>query len=169
MTLLASKFDIVTCDPHPAALASLGLTLDVYDAAGPDAYGTPVAGSIQAGMICIMDSANSGEAIVADNDDAKTNAPCLMFIAVDGNADYDGSFTGKCTFIQGGVRIKAPYYVSTSYTIGDILTCDNTTGGSFRAAAQGESCYGVVGPLGLNSTDAVLDVIIPQGISMGHP
>jgi hypothetical protein len=169
MTLFASKFDITTCDPHPAALASLGLTLDVYGALGPDSEGSPRAGSIYAGMICVMDAAHTGKAIVADNDDSLTNAPCLMFIAVDGNADYDGSFTGKCTFIQGGVRVKAPYYVSASYTIGDILTCDNTTGGYFRAAAQGESCYGVVGPNGLDATNAVLDVIIPQGISMGHP
>jgi hypothetical protein len=50
-----------------------------------------------------------------------------------------------------------------------MLTCGQASAtaciGKFRAAASGEQIYGVVGPLGLNATTGVLDVIIPQGIS----
>ena len=167
MSILTSKFDIITHDPHSNALASLVVVLDVYGAPAPSTGGTPTAGTIAAGSIVVMNS--SGQAIVADNNLATTDAPCLMFIAADGDMDLDGAFVHKITCIQGGCEIKTPKYVAASYAPGAHLTC-GTTGeaGLFRAAASGEQIYGFVGPLGLDATNAVLDVIIPQGVCPAH-
>jgi hypothetical protein len=167
MSILTSKFDIITHDPPEYAKAGLAMVLSVYGAPAVSSSGTPTAGTIPAGSIVVMDS--DGLAIPADNDDATTHAPKLMFVTVDGDMDYDGSFVHKLTCIQGGIEILTDQYLSASYTPGDMLTCGQASAtaciGKFRAAASGEQIYGVVGPLGLNATTGVLDVIIPQGIS----
>jgi hypothetical protein len=168
MSILTSNFDIITHDPPENAKAGLALVLSVYGAPAPGAGGTPTAGSIPAGSIIVMNA--NGLAILADNDDATTHAPKLFFVTIDGDQDYDGSFVHKITCVQGGIEILTPQYVSASYAPGAMLTCGQASGGTstvgkFRAVASGEQIYGVVGPLGLNATTAVLDVIIPQGIS----
>jgi hypothetical protein len=115
-------------------------------------------------MVVVMNS--NGEAIIADNDDAETDAPSLLFVAFDGDVDNDGALVHKLTCCQGGCRLKDDQYVAAGYTPGDVLTCGNAADeGKFRAAAAGEQIYGVVGPDGLDSTNGVLDVIIPQGIA----
>lgn len=167
MSILTSNFDIITHDPPENAKAGLAMVLSVYGAPAPGAGGTPTAGSIPAGSIIVMNA--NGLAILADNDDATTHAPKLMFVTIDGDQDYDGSFVHKITCVQGGIEILTPQYVTASYAPGAMLTCGQASGtasvGKFRAATTGEQIYGVVGPLGLNSTKLVLDVIIPQGIS----
>jgi len=167
MSILTSNFDIITHDPPESAKAGLAMVLSVYGAPAPGAGGTPTAGSIPAGSIIVMNG--SGLAILADNDDATTHAPKLMFVTIDGDQDYDGSFVHKITCVQGGIEILTPQYVSAAYSPGAMLTCGQASGGTstigkFRAVAGGEQIYGVVGPLGLNATTGVLDVIIPQGI-----
>lgn len=167
MSILTSNFDIITHDPPESAKAGLAMVLSVYGAPAPGAGGTPTAGSIPAGSIIVMNS--NGLAILADNDDATTHAPKLMFVTIDGDQDYDGSFVHKITCVQGGIEILTPQYVSAAYSPGAMLSCGQASGGTstigkFRAAAGGEQIYGIVGPLGLNSTLGVLDVIIPQGI-----
>lgn len=165
MSILTSNFDIITHDPPESAKAGLAMVLSVYGAPAPGAGGTPTAGSIPAGSIIVMNA--NGLAILADNDDATTHAPKLMFVTIDGDQDYDGSFVHKITCVQGGIEILTPQYLSAAYSPGAMLTCGHTGGacvGKFRAAAGGEQIYGVVGPLGLNATTGVLDVIIPQGI-----
>jgi hypothetical protein len=166
MSILTSNFDIITHDPPESAKAGLAMVLSVYGAPAPGAGGTPTAGSIPAGSIIVMNG--NGLAILADNDDATTHAPKLFFVTIDGDQDYDGSFVHKITCVQGGIEILTPQYLTASYAPGAMLTCGQASAtacvGKFRAAATGEQIYGVVGPLGLNATTLVLDVIIPQGI-----
>lgn len=167
MSILTSNFDIITHDPPENAKAGLAMVLSVYGAPAPGAGGTPTAGSIPAGSIIVMNG--NGLAILADNDDATTHAPKLFFVTIDGDQDYDGSFVHKITCVQGGIEILTPQYLTASYAPSAMLTCGQASAtacvGKFRAATTGEQIYGVVGPLGLNATKLVLDVIIPQGIS----
>jgi hypothetical protein len=155
MTQLSSKFDIISHDPHPAALASQMVVLAVAGAPGPAPSGTPTPGAITAGTIVVMNA--SGEAIPADNDNASTDAPCMMFVAIDGNVDYDGAFVHKITCMAGGGELEVENYVAAAYVPGEMLTCGH--------AATGEQIYGVVGPQGLDTVNNVLDVIVPQGIA----
>lgn len=165
MSILTSNFDVITHDPPEHAKAGLALVLAVAGAPAPGSGGTPTAGTVAAGSIVQMNA--SGLAIPADNDAATTNAPCLLFVTIDGDEDYDGSFVHKITCIQGGIEILTPEYVVAAYTPGGLLTCGDTATssvGQFRTAAATEQVYGIVGPLGVNATTGVLDVIIPQGI-----
>ncbi len=167
MSILTSGFDVITHDPPENAKAALALVLSVYNPPAVSSSGTPTARTNPAGSIVVMNS--TGYAIPADNDAATTHAPALMFITIDGDMDYDGSFVHKLTCIQGGIEILTPQYVVTSYTPGAMLTCGQASGtacvGKFRAVGSGEQIYGVVGPRGVNATTGLLDVIIPQGIS----
>lgn len=167
MSILTNGFDAITHDPPEYAKGGLALVLSVYGAPAPSSTGTPTAGTIPAGSIVVMNS--SGLAIPADNDTtATTNAPSLMFVTVDGDMDFDGSFVHKITCVQGGIEILTPQVYGTSFTPGGKLTCGQASGtaciGKFRTASTGEQIYGIVGPLGYNATTALLDVIIPQGI-----
>ncbi len=170
MTLLNTKFDIDTHDPHSNALAGLMQVLEVKNPPAPSASGTPTPGTIGAGTIVIMDT--DGKAIPADNDDAKTHAPACFFVAVDGDMDLDGAFVHKITCIQGGCEMTVENYVTAAYTPGQLLTCGHTAGGSvgeWRAAATGEQIYGIVGPRGLDTVNSTLDVFLPQGIAPAAP
>ena len=176
MTILNSQFDVISRDPHKNALAGLMVVLDVKNPPSPygslPASGTPVPGSIAAGTIVVMD--NTGKAIAADNDDALTDAPQMLFIAVDGDQDYDGAFVHKLTCIQGGgeFQLDTGNYVAGPYDPGDKLTCGDTgttSVGQFRLAASGEQIYGMVGADGQDVVKGVLYIIIPQGISPAMP
>ena len=178
MSLLNSQFDVISRDPHKNALAGLMVVLDVYGATSPysalPASGTPVAGVIPAGAIVVMNT--SGQAILANNDHTPTNFPCLMFITVDGDMDYDGSFVHKLTCIQGGGEFKLDTgnFVADTYLSGEMLTCGDDTGvtdesGMFRHAATDEQIYGIVGPDGYDSVNDTLSIIIPQGICPKMP
>lgn len=172
MTILNSMFDIIGHDPHANARAGLLTILEVEGFAGPyaslPASGTPQPGNIPAGSIVVMNA--NGNAILADNDDALTNAPSMLFVTIDGDQDYSGAFVGKLTCIQGGAefQLDTENFRAAAYAPGDWLTCDDATAGvagNFRAVAGGEQIYGMVGPLGYNATDDTLHVIIPQGIA----
>jgi len=170
MTILNSNFDIIGHDPHANARAGLMTVLDVDGFAGPyaslPASGTPVAGSIPAGSIVVMNA--SGNAILADNDAMAANAPQMLFVTVDGDQDYSGAFVGKLTCIQGGAefQLDTANFVAAAYSPGDWLTCSNAAAaGQFRAVAATEQIYGMVGQLGYDSVKDTLHVIIPQGIS----
>lgn len=173
MTQLNSLFDIVSRDPHPNARAGLMVVLDVEGAIGPYGVGapytgTPVAGNIYPGMIVVMNT--SGNAIIANNDHADTNAPQMYFTAIDGDRDFDGAFVHRITCIQGGMEIVTDLFVvDAALEPGVKLTCGDDTGvpdysGYFRIAAAKEQIYGMVGSDGYNSTDGTLHIIIPQGI-----
>lgn len=151
-------------------------TMVVHGAPGPydslPASGTPIAGPIPQGAIVVMNT--SGEAILADNDDASTDFPTMMFVAIDGDQDFDGCFVHTVTCIHGGFEFKTDQYVAGAYSPMDKLTCGDSGGGTdesgmFRAAAKGEQIYGFVGANGLDSTNGVLYVIIPQGVCPAMP
>jgi hypothetical protein len=172
MTLLNSQFDVISRDPHKNAQAGLMVVLAVEGAPSPygslPASGTPVAGNIPAGAIVVMNA--NGKAVVADNDDASTDAPQMLFITVDGNMDYDGAFVHKLTCIQGGGEflLDTNNYVAGAYAPGDKLTCGDagtSSEGKFRKATTGEQIYGMVGPDGQDTEKYTLAIIIPQGIS----
>lgn len=176
MTILNSQFDVIGHDPHPNARAGLMTVLPVDGAPNPysslPASGTPVAGDIPAGAIVVMNS--SGNAVMADNDNALTDAPALMFVTVDGDKDYDGAFVHKITCIQGGAeyRLDTNNFVAGSYTPGNALTCGDTTStsvGQFRVATAGEQIYGFVGSEGFDASKNTLHVIIPQGVCPAVP
>lgn len=172
MTILNSLFDVISHDPHTNAKASLMTILAVEGFAGPyaslPASGTPVAGNIPAGSIVVMNA--NGNAVAADNDNALTDAPCMLFVTVDGDQDYGGAFVGKLTCLQGGAELQldTANFKAASYAPGDWLTCDDAgtgTAGRFRAVASGEQIYGMVGSMGYDSSKDTLHVIIPQGIA----
>ena len=175
MTLLNVEFDVVSHDPHANAKASMMVMLDVEGYAGPyaalPASGTPQPGDIFPGAIVVMNA--NGNALRADNDDALTNFPVMLFVTIDGDQDLDGSFVGKITCLQGGMELKlgTPNYVAAAYTPGQKLTCGNTAtdAGKFRAAASTEQIYGIVGSRGLDAATALLYVIVPAGISPALP
>jgi hypothetical protein len=146
MTQLNSKFDVISHDPHPAALASQMVMLDVKNAPAPQPSGTPTPGNIYPGTI----------------------APCLFFVALDGDVDYDGAFVHTLTAMAGGGELQVENYVSDTYAPGDMLTCGDagsSSEGQWRKATGGEQIYGVVGPLGQDTVENTLDVIVPQGIA----
>ena len=166
MSRLNSHFDIISHDPHPNALAGLVEVLDLASPTSPAANGTPTLGVVGPGTIVVMDA--NGAAIVADNADASTHAPALMFTVIDGDVDFDGAFSGKVTCLQGGGDLQVENYVVadiSNFVPGAMLTCDNTTPGNWRTVASGEQIYGVVGPRGFDTVLSVLHIIIPQGIS----
>jgi hypothetical protein len=179
MTILNQKFDIVSRDPHPNAQAGLMVILDVAGALGPygvgaPGTGTPVPGSIVVGSIVVMNT--SGQAVLADNANALTNAPQMFYTTVDGDQDYDGAFVHRITCIQGGMEIVTELFVPDSYLPGNMLTCGDSSGlptvdysGYFRKATSGEQIYGMVGSDGYNAVEATLHIIIPQGISPAKP
>ena len=153
------------------------VVLAVEGAPGPysalPASGTPVAGDIPAGAIVAMNT--NGNAVLADNDDALTNAPAMLYVTVDGDKDYDGAFVHRLTCIQGGAEytLDPENFVTDTYAPGDFLTCGDTTGtsvGQFRkTSGSGEQIYGMVGSDGYDSVKNTLHVIIPQGISPAAP
>jgi hypothetical protein len=171
MTILTSKFDVVSHDPHPNARAGLVIILDVEGAPSPwtstSSSGTPVPGTIAAGSIVVMNT--NGNAILADNVAALTNAPQMFYVTIDGDMDFDGAFMHRITCIQGGCEIVTDLFVADTYLPGDMLTCGDSSGGTnysgyFRKATTGEQIYGMVGSDGYSTTDATLSIVIPQGI-----
>ncbi len=171
MSLLNNKFQVRSHDCHASAQAALMVVLDVEGFAGPyaslPASGTPQPGAIFPGAIVVMNA--SGNAALADNDDASTDAPALLFTAVDGDQDLDGSFVGKVTCLQGGMELELDVtnFVAGVYTPGDFLTVGHAGGpsiGQFRAAASGEQIYAAVGSRGQDAVNSILHVIVPAGI-----
>lgn len=180
MALLNSNFDVISRDPLKTALAGLVVVLDVQGASSPystlPASGTPAAGLIAAGSIVVMNQ--GGKAVLADTANTTSNptvggtaAPCLMFITVDGDQDYDGSFVHKLTCIQGGGEFKldTANFVTDTYLPCDLLTCGESggptdTSGMFRIATTDEQIYGIVGSDGYDAVNDTLSIIIPQGI-----
>jgi len=171
MTILNRSFDVITHDVHPNAQAALMKVFAVEGYVGPysslPASGTPVPGSLDAGTIVVMNS--NGNVAKADNDDASSDAPALLWTVVDGDKDLDGAFVGKVTCLQGGMELKldSVNYVAAAYTPGDYLTCGDagtSSQGMWRAAAAGEQIYGVVSDEGLDATNELLYVLVPAGI-----
>lgn len=175
MTQLNSKFDVVSRDPHPNARAGLMVILDVEGAPSPygalSGSGTPIPGNITAGMIVVMNA--NGRAAIADNNPAPPGnvaAPEMLYVAIDGDRDYDGAFVHRITTIHGGMEIVTDLFVPDAYVPGNKLTCGDSTGvtdysGYFRKAVGGEQIYGMVGSDGIDTIENTLHVIIPQGIS----
>lgn len=161
MSNLNSHFDIVTRDPHPNALASLMVILDVAGAPGPAPSGTPVAGVISAGTIVMMDGA--GEAVLGDRAAWTTATPIMYMAAVDGDMDYDGAFLHRITTLEGGLEMNTEQFVAGVYTPGMPLTVGTigTVGQLEPLTLAGQPLLGFVGPNGVNA-DGTLDVIMPQ-------
>lgn len=176
MTLLNSKFDVVSRDPLATARAGLTVILDVEGApspyGSPSGSGTPIPGNISAGSIVVMNA--NGKAVLADNNPAAVFpviAPEMLYVTVDGDRDFDGAFVHSLTCIHGGMEIVTELYQpGLGYTPGTKLTCGDSVGivnysGYFRPAVVGEQIYGMVGSDGLDTVENTLHVIIPQGIS----
>jgi hypothetical protein len=164
MSNLNSLFDITTRDPHPNALASLMVILDVSGAPGPGTGGTPTPGTIGPGTIVMMDGA--GEAVLGDSAGHAAVSPIMYMVVVDGDMDYDGAFLHKITCLEGGLQMKTTAFVAGVYTPGQALTVGAaaTAGQLLGLTGAGEPLIGWVGPNGVNS-DGSLDVIMPQGRS----
>lgn len=170
MVNLDSLFDVDGHDPHKNAQAGLTSVFHVEGAASPydslPASGTPVAGDIFRGAIIVMNA--NGNVVLADNANALTDAPCMLWVTVDGDQDYDGAFVHNITCIQGGAEytLDVTNFVAGSYAPGDLLSCGSgAEAGLFRAVASGEQIYGQVGARGQDTTNNTLRIIVPQGIS----
>lgn len=161
MANLNSLFDIITRDPHPNALASLMMVLDVAGAPGPGAGGTPSPGTLRPGHIIMMDA--SGEAVLGDTAAWTAATPILYMVAVDGDTDYDGAFLHRITCLTGGLQMKTEQFVAGVYTPGQPLTVGTagTAGTLLGLTAANEPLVAFVGPNGVNA-DGTLDVVMPQ-------
>jgi len=163
MSNLNSLFDIVTRDPHPNALASLMVILDVAGAPGPGTGGTPTPGTIGPGTIIMMDA--NGQAVLGDNATWTTATPIMYMVAVDGDMDYDGAFLHRITCLQGGLQMKTQEYDTGAgpYAPGMPLTVGTagSAGQLIPLTLAGQPLLAYVGPNGVNS-DGTLDVVMPQ-------
>lgn len=163
MSLLNSKFDIVSRD-NAVSYASLAQVL-VSGTMTLGANGTPTPGTFPPGSLVTMNT--SGQAVLAVDPSAGAGAPNkkLVFVTVDGDTDYSGSFVRKLTVLHGGVTIETDLYVAGSYQPGLPVTY-GTGGNAGRIAlanAANDQIIGFVGPSGLDATRGVLEVILPQG------
>lgn len=161
MSLLASQFDIVSVD-NPVALAALAQVLAVPGGMTVNVNGTPVAGSIPPGTIVRMDV--DGTALVATTPNISSADPLLVFVTVDGNTDFSGSFVQKLTVLHGGFTMMTDQYNAGAYVSG---TPVSFTSGKIKLAATNDQVIGFVGPAGLDSVLGVLQVIMPQGCMFG--
>jgi hypothetical protein len=166
MSLLNSKFDIVNVE-HTIALASLAQVLPVTDVTW-NANGTPIAGTIPPGAVVMMDT--TGSAVLAQSPDISAANRKLIFITVDGNMDYSGSFVQKITVLHGGLTIETDQYTTGAYTPGLPVTfgLSGPNAGKIELMTDRatQQLLGFVGPAGLDSTRGVLQVIIPQGAGL---
>jgi hypothetical protein len=161
MSILNSKFDIVSVD-NPVALAALAQVLTVPGGMTLNSEGTPLAGTIPAGAIVTQDT--DGTAILATTGDvaaARLNAK-MVFVAIDGNKDFSGSFVQKLTVLQGGFTMLTDQYAAGAYGPGKPVSF---AAGKITLAGATDQFIGVVGPAGLDSVNGVLQVIVPQGLS----
>jgi len=159
MSILNSKFDITSVD-NPVALAALAQVLRVPGGITLNSEGTPVAGTIPAGTILRMDV--DGTAIPATTGDvaaARLNAK-MVFVTIDGNKDFTGSFVQKLTVLNGGFTMLTDQYDAFAYTPGMLVTFN---AGKIKNAGATDQFIGVVGPAGLDAVNGVLEVIVPQG------
>lgn len=164
MSLLNSKFDLVSVD-NPVALAALAQVLSVSSPPSPtlNANGTPVAGTIFPGAVVKMDS--SGKAVLATTPDLSEDPKVLPFIAIDGNVDYSGAWTQRLTVLQGGFTMKTDQYAAGAYTPGAPVTFASGKVKLLTDKAK-EQLFGFVGPSGLDATNGILQVIVPQGAGL---
>lgn len=165
MSLLASKFDIVSVD-NPIAYAALAQVLPVSGGMSLNGNGTPVAGSIPPGTIVTLAStgfaAVATTGVVSSATSANQANKQMVFVTIDGNEDFSGSFVQKLTVLQGGFTMLTDQYNVTSYSPGMLVTFD--TGKIKPANASGaDQVIGIVGPAGLDTVNGVLQVIVPQG------
>lgn len=178
MTILNSKFDIIGRDPHQSARAGLLVVLPVRNPPAVQSDGTPTAGSIKAGTIVVMHTAD-GKAAAADNAAGAGlgGYPTLLFTAIDGDADFDGAFVHKVTCIQGGAEFQlqtgtSGTVVGAAFPVGTPLTVSTGADvGKWMIAAAGgtKQIYGFVGQDGYDAVKGVLNVIVPQGLSPAMP
>ena len=166
MSLLASKFDIVSVD-NPVALAALAQVLAVTGGVTFNAEGTPIAGTIPAGAIVTMDH-TTGAAIVAATPDISAANKELTFVVIDGNKDLSGSFVQKLTVLQGGFTMLTDQYDADAFTPGLPVTFGVGAAGkvSLMTNRATQQLLGFVGPAGLDSVNGVLQVIVPQGCGL---
>lgn len=165
MSYLSSKFDIVSVD-NPVALAALAQVLPVAGGMTLNSEGTPVPGTIPAGAIVTMDT--SGNAVLATTGDVSSDVAAnamnrkLVFVTIDGNKDFSGSFVQKLTVLQGGFTMKTDQYDAGAYLPGKLVSFNS--GKVKLADADGsDQILGAVGPNGLDAVNGVLEVIVPQG------
>lgn len=175
MTQFASKFDVMTYDPHACAPGSLVLVLDPDPATIPsppfNTEGTMLPGVFEPGHIVTMDA--NGNAVLGVAPDITVGLPVIPFITTDGDVDFDGRAMHRLTCIQGGCEVQTEKYVPdiAGFTPGEPLTFGIGAGnaGLFikkAGAAANMQIYGWVGPQGEYAVDGVnvLDIIIPQGV-----
>lgn len=161
MSLLNSKFTIESVD-HPVALAAVAQILPVAEGTEYSDNGTPKPGTIAPGAIVTMDT--DGHAVLATTPVVSGEGavdPLLVFVTVDGNMNYSGSFVQKLTVLHGGVTIETDQFHPGAYAPGALVTYRD--GRIALRAAATEQIIGAVGPKGLQSPEGVLQVILPQG------
>jgi hypothetical protein len=163
MSLLASKFDIVSVD-NPLAPAALAQVLKVTGGETFTVNGTPVAGTIPAGTIVTMDH-TTGCAVVGATVNISNTQKELAFVVIDGNMDFSGSFVQKLTVLQGGFTMQTDQYHTGVYTPGLPVTWGLNEAGKIDLMTDRttQQLLGFVGPNGLDAVNSILEVIIPQG------
>lgn len=157
MSLLNSKFDIVSVD-NPLALAALAQVLESPTGMTLGPNGTPLPGTIPPGSIVEM--GNDGKAQLATTANVTTNLnKKMVFVALDGDQDYAGSFVKKITVLHGGFTMVTDVFDANGvYAPGVAVTFRN---GKIAQALETDQFIGFVGPQGLK--DGVVQILVPQG------
>jgi hypothetical protein len=163
--LINSKFDIVSVD-NPVALAALAQILTVDDPPGLSSEGTPLAGEFPPGAIVEMNE--DGKAVLATspaNVTADMALKKLLFVTIDGNTGFSGAFAQRLTVLAGGFTMLTDQFETGTYVPGAPVAVDE---GKIVAMESPSTVqvYGFVGPAGLDATNGVLQVIVPQGAGL---
>lgn len=171
MTRFASKFDIVSRDPHPNAQAGLMLIWDVDSSLLPSPMhspeGTPVPGILPAGTIMMLNPATGAALKGVGIADITANFRKIFAVTIDGDMDFDGAQFHRLTCIQGGMEIVTDQFVDgVGLVPGAPLTVGNGgSAGKFILATDVKNqLYGFVGADGKDATNGILSVIVPQGV-----
>jgi hypothetical protein len=105
-----------------------------------------------------------GTAILATTGDVTTRLNAKMvFVTIDGNKDFSGSFVQKLTVLHGGFTMSTDQYDLASGALNVPGTLVTFKSGKVHAAGATDQFLGVVGPAGLDAVNGVLQVIVPQG------
>jgi hypothetical protein len=172
MSLLTNKFQLVTKDPQPGALAGIWEMLEPEEVSAakavgsgpgvPDLTGTTQLGTILPGRI--MEINPSGHFEDGNSPNLGSAFQKMFWIVFEGTTDYSSAEAGKITAVHGGSRIETTEFVAgPAYIPGLPLIVVAGQLQPKAAAADGIQAVGFVGPSGVN-TDGVLDAYLLQGM-----
>jgi hypothetical protein len=171
MTVLNSKFNLVTKDSLPLAMggiwdvlvpSEIALAKAAGSGAGvPDSTGTMQLGTIPGGKIMELNS--SFQLVLANSQDLTANFRKMFWVVFEGDDDYSGAQAGAITVVHGGLRMETTeFVVGPTYTPGMPLIASS---GQLTVKAAANDHIQEVGWVASGvSQDGILDCYLAQGM-----